>query len=60
MSRALGIAVVAEGVETQAQLRHLRELGCERAQGYLWSRPLPAEQMTKLLDEAASGSRTFS
>jgi len=40
----LGIEVVAEGVETTACLRWLREAGCERAQGYYLSKPMPAEE----------------
>jgi len=40
VSRALGLTVVAEGVETDEQLVALRALGCEWAQGYLWSEPL--------------------
>jgi EAL domain-containing protein (putative c-di-GMP-specific phosphodiesterase class I) len=42
MARALGLTVVAEGVETDAQLALLRDLGCRYAQGYLLSRPLDA------------------
>ena len=45
----LGMAVLAEGVETQAQLDCLRALGCDDFQGYLFSRPVPAEQMLALL-----------
>ncbi|KQQ32364.1 hypothetical protein ASF61_15085 [Duganella sp. Leaf126] len=41
MARALGLTVVAEGVETPAQMALLRELGCQQAQGYLLGRPLP-------------------
>jgi diguanylate cyclase (GGDEF)-like protein/PAS domain S-box-containing protein len=40
VSRALGLTVVAEGVETDEQLVALRALGCDWAQGYLWSEPL--------------------
>jgi diguanylate cyclase (GGDEF)-like protein len=39
MARTLGLEVVAEGVETEEQLKRLRELGCDRAQGYLLARP---------------------
>ena len=45
LAHALGLVVVGEGVETEQQLVMLRALGCDRAQGYLWSRPLPAAQM---------------
>ena len=42
LSESLGLALVAEGVETEAQAAALRLVGCPTAQGYLWSRPLPA------------------
>ena len=45
MSHQLGIRVVAEGVETEAQLAFLRERGCDEYQGYLFSRPLPADDL---------------
>ena len=41
MGRTLGLDVIAEGVETEAQLERLREYGCAAYQGYLFSRPLP-------------------
>ena len=49
MSRALGCTVTAEGVETELQLAALRELDCERAQGFLLARPLPAAELEALL-----------
>lgn len=49
MSQALGLRVVAEGVETEEQLRFLQDLQCDEVQGYLTSRPLPKEQMNELL-----------
>jgi len=49
LAHHLGLEVVAEGVETQAQLDLLRHLGCERAQGYLFSRPVDQESILKLL-----------
>ena len=49
MSRALGLTVVAEGVETEEQLEQLRLLACPRAQGYLFSRAQPAEEMSEFL-----------
>jgi EAL domain-containing protein (putative c-di-GMP-specific phosphodiesterase class I) len=45
LGKGLGIEVVAEGVETAQQAEELRKLGCERAQGYYYSRPLPLEQL---------------
>lgn len=45
----LGMRVVAEGVETEAQLARLREQGCDIAQGYLFSRPLPLAEMVEWL-----------
>jgi EAL domain-containing protein (putative c-di-GMP-specific phosphodiesterase class I) len=46
MSRALGLEVVAEGIETSEQLEQLRALGCRYIQGYLISRPVAAETLT--------------
>ena len=44
LGAALGIEVIAEGVETEAQFQTLMELGCVQAQGYLLGRPMPAVQ----------------
>ncbi len=54
MTRALSMAVVAEGVETEQQWRCLRELGCHLAQGYYFARPMPAAQMTAMLQDGAT------
>jgi diguanylate cyclase (GGDEF)-like protein/PAS domain S-box-containing protein len=43
LGQALGLNVVAEGIESPLQLSRLRELGCDRGQGYLFGRPRPAE-----------------
>ncbi|MPQ55832.1 EAL domain-containing protein [Duganella sp. FT27W] len=51
MARALGMTVVAEGVETPAQMALLRELGCHQAQGYLLGRPVAAAAMAVTLKE---------
>ena len=50
MARALGLAVTAEGVETQQQLERLRDLGCTNVQGYLFARPGSAAVIEPLLD----------
>ncbi len=44
LAHKLGLEVVAEGVETEAQLKFLLSIGCEKVQGYLISKPLPADQ----------------
>lgn len=44
LAHALGLQTVAEGVESEAQLTFLRGKGCDEAQGYLFSKPLPAAQ----------------
>jgi EAL domain-containing protein (putative c-di-GMP-specific phosphodiesterase class I) len=49
LGRSLGIAVTAEGVETEEQLQRMRAEGCDEAQGYLISRPLPAGEARALL-----------
>ena len=50
MARNMELRVVAEGVETSQQLWFLTNLGCREFQGYYFSRPLPAEQFTLLLE----------
>jgi EAL domain-containing protein (putative c-di-GMP-specific phosphodiesterase class I) len=50
MGRALGVNVVAEGVESQDQASVLQTLGCTLAQGYLFSRPVPAEALRDLVE----------
>lgn len=49
LARALNLDVVAEGVETEAQAQTLRGLGCERAQGYLFHRAMPANELRCVL-----------
>jgi EAL domain-containing protein (putative c-di-GMP-specific phosphodiesterase class I) len=48
MAQSLGLSVTAEGIETSEQARLLREWSCQTGQGYLFSRPLPAEEFTAL------------
>lgn len=54
LGKGLNINVVAEGVETEAQLEYLRQLGCAEIQGYFFSPPLPAKDTIKLLKEHQS------
>lgn len=49
MAHSLKLNVIAEGVETEEQLRFLRQLGCNEIQGYYISKPVPAEEATRLL-----------
>jgi diguanylate cyclase (GGDEF)-like protein len=53
LGRSLGLTVVAEGIETDEQLRMLRRLGCELGQGYLLGRPASAEEIEARLLEGA-------
>jgi len=57
MAHSLGFTVVAEGVETEEQATFLRALRCEYAQGYLFARPMPAEELARLPREVTSVTR---
>ena len=57
MAHSLGIAVVAEGVETEAQLAFLKDHHCDEVQGYLVSRPVPAPQLVQFLENASLRTR---
>src|SRR6185295_13674085 len=56
LAHGLGLEVVAEGVETEAELRRLLVLGCDLAQGYLISRPMPPGEFAAFLLNHAKGS----
>jgi diguanylate cyclase (GGDEF)-like protein len=56
LARGLELNVIAEGVETEGQLAMLRELGCGAAQGYLFSKPQPAEAIEKLFSRPLSST----
>ena len=49
MGHSLNLKVIGEGVETQQQMQFLQEQGCDEMQGYLYSPPVPAEQLVLLL-----------
>jgi diguanylate cyclase (GGDEF)-like protein len=53
VAHSLDLRVGAQGVETEAQVKLLRSLGCDEVQGYLWSPPVPAEECEKLLAQGA-------
>jgi len=52
LAHALGMYAVAEGVESPRQRDHLRELGCDLVQGYLYSEPVDAAEFERLLYDA--------
>jgi diguanylate cyclase (GGDEF)-like protein len=58
MAKALGLDVVAEGVEDFNQLLHLQAQHCNEVQGFLLSKPMPVEQATELLERLASSDAT--
>jgi len=58
MGHELGMHVIAEGVETKEQLELLRQAGCDSAQGYYFSRPLPALELVGWLARYRAGLRT--
>ncbi|MBU3131182.1 EAL domain-containing protein [Clostridium gasigenes] len=54
MSKALGVKVIAEGVETKEQLEKLKELECDQVQGYYYSKPIKAVDFEKYIEESIS------
>jgi diguanylate cyclase (GGDEF)-like protein/PAS domain S-box-containing protein len=59
LSRAMGMSVIAEGVETEEQREYLARLGCHAYQGYLFSRPLPADDFERMLPESFPATATM-
>jgi len=57
LGHSLGLNVLAEGVETKAQEEHLRALSCDAVQGYLYSKPVPADAYAAFLRARATPSR---
>ena len=59
LAKTLRLNVIAEGIETIHQLHQLRILGCEYGQGYLFSRPVPAEEAGKMLEAKTQFEETI-
>jgi EAL domain-containing protein (putative c-di-GMP-specific phosphodiesterase class I) len=57
LAHALGLAAIAEGIESDGQLATFRGLGCDQAQGFLFARPGPPEELTALLAGASVADR---
>ncbi|MBL0211911.1 MAG: EAL domain-containing protein [Holophagaceae bacterium] len=55
MGSSLNLQIIAEGVETQGQLEFLRDRLCSDAQGYLFSKPVPADEITRFMEEHRPG-----
>jgi diguanylate cyclase (GGDEF)-like protein/PAS domain S-box-containing protein len=53
LAHALGLLAMAEGIESDGQLASVRELGCDLAQGFLFARPVPADEITRALAEGS-------
>ena len=51
LQKNLSLDVIAEGVENQEQIEFLQQNGCEKIQGYFYSRPIPTDEMTKFLEQ---------
>ena len=51
LGKSLNLKVIAEGVETETQQSFLRVEGCDEMQGYLYSRPIPTDEMTRMLEK---------
>jgi EAL domain-containing protein (putative c-di-GMP-specific phosphodiesterase class I)/GGDEF domain-containing protein len=59
MARQLKLHTVAEGIETPGELQVMREVGCEAGQGYLFQRPIPAEEFHQFLNEWPARKRAL-
>jgi diguanylate cyclase (GGDEF)-like protein len=60
LAHALDVVAVAEGIESRSQLEALRDFGCDQAQGFLFARPAPAEEVRKLLARTIDPDSTTS
>ena len=60
LGRALGLKTIAEGIEDESQLEHLQNEGCERGQGFLFSRPVPPDAIEAILAASPQDRRSDS
>jgi EAL domain-containing protein (putative c-di-GMP-specific phosphodiesterase class I) len=58
LARHLELRLIAEGIEDDATLAMITDLGCDESQGYLHSRPMPAEEFLRWLDARPAAHRT--
>ena len=58
LANGMGMTATAEGVETAEQLAFLRERACHKVQGYLFARPMPAEEVVAYLNKQAGGIKS--
>lgn len=59
LGQALGLQTIVEGIESQAQLEKLRELGCRMGQGFYFAKPLAREHAQQLVERQAQGKTAF-
>ncbi len=52
LAKELGIQITAEGVETETQVKFLKNIGCDNIQGFFYSKPVPVENFEKILDDS--------
>jgi EAL domain-containing protein (putative c-di-GMP-specific phosphodiesterase class I) len=55
MAQKLGLKVIAEGIETEEQIRLLRAAGCDYGQGYFFSRPIPGDEFLDFVSQPNNG-----
>lgn len=60
IARSLGLHTIAEGIETEAQHEFLLRAGCQEGQGFLYSRPLPPDEVARLLAPKTTGGKRLS
>jgi EAL domain-containing protein (putative c-di-GMP-specific phosphodiesterase class I) len=56
LAENLGVDVIAEGIENDTQAEHLLEMGCNKHQGFRFSKPLPLDEAQALVNEGPSGA----